>query len=558
LHNYIKIIKDFENREGIYPVNEKQITYYPKAGFIGLDIIIVEVHDKNNYENSIQITYSVDVQEQPLEGFRDFIVTFKCDKKSKYYGYSSSLDLDIVNNNSERIIKVHDNYQLGYSDIPRVSKIQIEYFNARNELSEEAKHHILFKENLENNLFLTCNYKTGYSNLIFPLSNQNWKATRGMNNGSAGVNYNFIRNDLYFYISSLSDLHSKIYQKEYQKNHNSLSALNNANTFMDKVFPDAHYTAELSKNYNTHPSYWDNPMEKIFEQDNERYYTMLEYLANELTEGSVGNLLEKISNNYESFYLSGNSQCLEKNICEALFPEYTVSLTKNSSFQNGLTHWTQNKQVDTTSSNGKIDYLPTKKQVTIEFNAKIPANSSLPIATIDLFQEQDIVGNKLDDYFLYFDLGNAYGGSDGFAGYAGVKSSGLAGAYACYKDINNEILGCLSWSDYTNKAKFIYTVTNDGLSFDFYRLHSNDTFYNTELKQTFRRSAPPEERMLYITNLGEFTSKHLPKVYEKRNQIYSIEYGIFVSEFRNPNNNECYFCEGKVTTHKIELLKVKE
>jgi len=432
---------------------------------------------------------------------------------------------------------------LGYSDIPRVSKIQTEYFNATNQ-ENIINHHKLLKENLENNLLLTCNYSTGYSSLVFPLSDINWKALRGMRNGYAGTGYEFLRNDLYFYISSLSDLHNKIYQKEYQKNNNSFSALNNANAFMDKVFPNTHYTAELAKKYNTHPSYLANPMEEIFENDNQRYYTLLGYLADEFTEGSVSNLLEKIANNYESFYLSGNHQCLDKNICGALFPEYTISLTKNPSFKDGLVHWTQNKQVDTTSSNGKIDYLPTKEQVTIEFNAKTPANSSLPIATIDLFQEQNIVGNKLNDYFLYFDLGNAYGGSSGFTGYAGVKSSGLAGAYACYKDINNETLGCLAWSDYTNKAKFIWTMTNDG-------------FYNTELKQTFRRSAPPEERMLYITNLGEFTSKHLPKVYEKRNQIYSIEYGIFVSEFRNPNNNECYFCEGKVSTHKIELLKVK-
>jgi len=64
--------------------------------------------------------------------------------------------------------------------------------------------------------------------------------------------------------------------------------------------------------------------------------------------------------------------------------------------------------------------------------------------------------------------------------------------------------------------------------------------------------------MLYITNLGDFTLKHLPKVYEKKNEIYSIEYGIFVSEFRSNSDNSCYHCEGKVTAHKIELLKVKK
>ena len=63
-------------------------------------------------------------------------------------------------------------------------------------------------------------------------------------------------------------------------------------------------------------------------------------------------------------------------------------------------------------------------------------------------------------------------------------------------------------------------------------------------------------RMLYSKNLGEFTAKYLPKVYEKKSEIFSIEHGMFVSEFRSNSDNRCYYCEG-IIANKIDLLRVK-
>ena len=554
LHHDIQTVKGVDN--GKISIRDKNFTYSPKAGFIGLDTVTLRLHQDKDYDKFIDKTYYIDVKEQPLEGFRDFIIFYRCETISKHFGSKQSIDLDIINNNSERIVKVYDNLKSSSGVLPRypISRIQIEYFNATEE-EEPVNHHRVLKENLEHNILLTCNYNAGYSSILYSLSSKDWKAVSKIgSNGYAGVNYTFIRNALYFHISSLSDLHNRIYQKEYKQLFSSEEAFTRANKFMDKIFPDAHYSGELYTKYDTE----NQKIKNIFNQDNERYYTLLSYLADEYTSGSITNLLEKIANNYESFYISDSRNCLDKNICGLLFPEYTTSLTQNPDFTSGLDNWNKNENVNNVSSSGKIEYLPTKKIVKMEFNAHTVANSSTPISAVALYQTQTIQNEDLDDYFVSFDIEGVVGHATGHVALSGLKSSGLAGAYTCYKDINNETLGCLAWSDHTNKTKFIWVPTANGLSFDFNRLHSNDTFYNVELKETFRRTSSSSPRYLYSTNLGDFTKKHLPKVYEQKDKIHSIEYGIFTTEFRSNTDGACYHCTATITANKIELLKVKK
>ena len=323
---------------------------------------------------------------------------------------------------------------------------------------------------------------------------------------------------------------------------------------MDKVFPNSHYTAELLNNYDRENNKWIriygnkyNSIIDMFDHENKLYYDKIEFLADEMTDGDIALVIKKIADNYESYYISGNNQCLDSTICGTLFPEYTKLVTSNSKFENGLDSWNKREELASPAT-GKIESFPTKNVVNIEYIANRVNSSENPNSTLDLYQTEQLNQSSINDYFLRFDLNELYGGSSNVFG--AYTSSGFAGVYVCYNDNNDNNLGCMAWTDHTNKFDIAWGSA-------IHRVESSNTFNNYRLQDVVRRVRPSAEKFVFTIHLGEYMKKYLPEIYKHKNEIKSMEYGLFATEFRNQENG-CNKCEAKIKANEISLLKVSK
>lgn len=543
-NNYVDYLIRPKNGKAVPDIkNKNEIYYTPTYGFVGEDVFSFKVYDKNT-NKTMEKKYIVDVIEAPLDMHRDFIISHNCE--NSLGNDSTTVDIEIVDDDLNIIEQVHDDYEKSGFWIPNYSRIEIDYQKIEDLFS--MNHHNKFKDNIKNNILITCNYPNGYKRLIFPIKDKHdWYANR-----KNRFSEEFSRNDLYFNISHLSDLHTQIYTKEYQYTSSFDESFIKASEFIENKFPNSHYTGELARKYNTHPSdpiiSGQDSLYKQFSEDNEKYDELLYNLAKEVSSGNIFKLIEKIANNYESFYLSGNNQCLDKTICATFFPEYTISLTNNSDFNNALDGWTSSKVLHNIAI-GESKYLSSNNIASLELRANIPNNTDEPISSIDLYQTQILNTDDIDDYLLYFDLANALGAADGGSSFSMcLSSSGFTGTYALFRDQANKQLGLLAWTDHCNKFDYAWSARNG--------IDSTNEFYNVRLRDVVRRVNPSETRFEYMVSIGEMTQKYLPLVYAEKAKIYSIEYGIFTTEHRNSENG-CYFCEAKIKANEINLLKVR-
>lgn len=535
---------------------KKKIIYRGDYGYIGKDNFMLKVSDKNGGYKYKE--YEMNIISPPLEENRDFTITHNCDFISKNYavnGFSQadSIDMEFVDDNLQQIIKIYDDIEPAYSTstVPVFSRIQVDFRGAENK-EKSKKHHDLFKENIPSIFKLTCNYKGGHADLIFPIKErEEWNANRSKSGAGAG-SYHFMRNDLFFYVSSLSDIHAKIYKKEYENSFDHVEAFNSANEFMDKAFPSSHYTGERASIYNKHPEQEINTsMHEIFDEDNRKYYRLLNYLALNITDGDVGKLNELIADSYYSYYLSGNKKCENNLICAAFFSEYTTSKTLNGNFEDGFDRWERIKNYYGNAT-GKIEHLTSEQQISLELKVNTPRNSSNPNSIIDFYQSELLNGNDISDYFFQFQLNAVYGGSSGLAG--GAYSSGMAGAYTCFKDSSNNQLGCLTWIDHTDILEF---GDYSQILGDSFVVESTDFFHVEKFYSVMRRRlGPKQDTLYYITDLDDFTRRNLPKLYNRKDEISSIEYGVFLTEARN-DDGRCYFCDARLKATELLLLKRK-
>jgi len=552
------IIKKGEHsyRERIY-TEDKLLTYLPIYGFLGDDSLIVILHDKNNYERTINITVNIHIVKPPLESNLDYTISYFCNDNK--LGRVKSFDIGFYDESLHLQNKLYDDNTVGIGST-KYYRIILRYsmkstyalspynqnLNNHNPPSDLVKHDSMFKENYNNLVQITCNYPNGYLNLIYPVNrDKDWYATKPSPKGDSSIV--FSRNDLFFYVSYLSELHSKLYLKSYQKTQDKEVSFENANSFMEKVFPNSHYTAELLHNFDIETKQWNKiDYEKKFDEDNKIYFDIIKTLADELTNGNILKVIDKIADNYESYYLSSEKKCLDKTICGTLFPEYTKLITSNNDFSNGLSTWITNENL-VEPATGKIEYLPSNNIVNIEYTSNRPDNTDAGYSSLDLYKREYLNGTPIENYFFQFKMNQIYGGADGgFSPRLGYNDSGFAGVYICFNAINDENLGCIAWSDHTNKSALIY-----------HDIESNSTFYNIRQDNVVRRIKPLAKDIAYRVDLSNYLKNKLPEVYKRKDEIISLEYGMFTTEFRNPNNG-CYFCEAKLQAEEISLFKIKE
>ena len=546
--------KSFSRKTKVDKEN-KEFTYSPEGGFVGQEESKYKYWNKDK-TNSITITYKIDVKKPLLEGNRDFSITSRCQYDNTYLKDTRihSFDIDVVDNILNRIENVYDNRKEDSQFLrnlrnPKYSRIAIDYFS--NEIYDgmyeklSRKYHNAFKKNLTKMALVTCNYTNGYLRSILPIASKSWYANKSTNNYDA----NFVRNDLLFYISLLSELHTQIYLKEYNNSFDRDEALEKADSFMDKIFPNSHYKPEyISPYYESGELSRLERLDYLEEEENVLYYKKLKTLADSITTNrDIIQTLNLIADNYESYYMSGNKECKNSIVCGMLFPEYTQSVTSNSEFKNNLDSWNKIENIDTSIGSGKIDFFPTRSRVAIELSVDRPNSSKESNLEIDIHQVEILKnGLTVDDYFFDFDLDYVHG--DTASVFGGYKSSGFSGLYTCFRNSKNEQIGCLSWSDHVNK----YYVFKD---WGAHIMENTDKFYNIELYPIVRKiKGNLKEGFVEVIPLGAFLKKYLPKIYEQ--DIKYIEYGMFATEFRNEYGG-CVECIAKVIASKINLLKVK-
>lgn len=544
-------------KNGAIKINKdnKKIQYMPEYGFIGEDSFKLQFHQDTKFSTVKEILYKISIKE-PLssDDNLDFTISYSCDELSNHLGTRNahSMDIDVIYDDLVLVEKIYDDkdYEsVNWRKIPRYSRITTEHERLSNISSgdnKSKKHHSVFKNNLDKSVRVTCNYSKGYFDLIYPIKHKNeWKAVKPYNSS-----HHFSRNDLYFHVSSLSDLYSKIYKKEISDGSTYSVAFSKAKDFMEKIFPKSHYTAELIHNYDRDNNRYIRNIgnytsyREKFDAENSNYYAQIEHLANEVSNGDVSLLLVKIASEYENYYLRGK-HCDNATICGSLFPNFTTSVTSNNQFKNGLESWRTIRNLYSPVT-GKLESLPTRNMVNIELSASVPNGSQNPSSSIELIKLETIEAAKnVDDYFLRFDLSEAYGGARGLFG--GYSSSGFAGVFSCFKDINDVQIGCLAWSDHTNKFDIAWGPAR-------HRIESSKSFYNTRLNNVIRRVRPKAEKFIYTIHLGAYFDKYLPDL--NKNSIRKIEYGLFATEFRNQSGG-CYRCAAKIKANEINLLKKK-
>jgi len=460
---YFHILKNFKHSKNNNNINDerKKITYLPYIGYIGEDELKVEFYEKNNHDNKVTRIYHIKIKKPILEENRDFTISYACESISKHFSTQNlTFDIDIIDKDLSLIDKVFNNQKYYSSYLPRTiiptySKTAIDNASSSRiykERGEVAKrHHSIFNNHLDGLMRITCNYDNGFFNLIYPIKNKEWYADKpGM---GLPTEYEFGRNDLYFYVSSLSELHSRIYLKEYKNGTNMDNSILHANDFMNKIFPNSHYTAELLGNYSHDTGWLDlvpnqySNYRDMYNHENELYYKRLKLLAEEVSNGNIIELTKKIADNYESYYLSGNKKCLNITICGTLFPEFTTVINPNYQFKEGVTEWSTREEVDSSLGSGGIDLLPSTEAVVIDLTINRPNGSNDDSSDLAVYQTEILNGN-INDYFLSFDLSEVYGGT--YKSMYGLTSSGYAGVYLFLKDKNNKILGYLTWTDHLN------------------------------------------------------------------------------------------------------------
>lgn len=161
---------------------------------------------------------------------------------------------------------------------------------------------------------------------------------------------------------------------------------------------------------------------------------------------------------------------------------------------------------------------------------------------LKLYKLEKIQQGLLGHYNIFMDINDVYGESVGHVIGAGYDSSGVAGTYACFLDKKLNELGCLAWTDHTNKFVLFR-------SFDY---GFNESFYTTELNPVFRRGTPHKKFILDLNLLDEIKN-HSLKLYKLKDKISYIKYGAFVSEASI--SDECYKCSASINFSDITLYK---
>ena len=409
---------------------------------------------------------------------------------------------------------------------------------ARNEVADLSIYSII-RSNIDNNILATCEYAdkiTGevqkYS-IIIPLKVRDaWRKSRSYAFDSS---FGLAQNDLFFHISFLSDLRYKIYLKEYLYTGNQTTALKNSEIFMDGNFPNSTYSEKTFTEYGVSPvGYGNHKIPSIFEGKNSiqvRYYRQQKLLAEKYTGDSVEQLNNTIAENYESYYLSNNG-CIDDYICSTYFSGYSHSVTSDPSFLSGQQKW---NSTDNLLGDAEAIYLSEKNKVGISFS--VNSLSSQESSMAEISQKYYLNhASELNKLILDFSTINTYGGSyDPILG--SLLSSGMAGYYVCFNDIDTVQLGCPLWLAYTDKIQIptyigqLFSVTStDNMHIFFY----------------------PPNNSKFIIDLEKEISRNLPNLVSKKSSIKSISYGVFTTESRGGGQG-CYKCNADIKTSEINL-----
>ena len=551
---------------------EKNMLYYiPPKGYIGnIKLIISDGYADLYPYRTVKINVDINYIKPPVSKENmDYTLALFCDYSSPL-NYPQYYTVKIIDDELKLKYLLYDNYY--YNNItygitkPKYSRMILDYNNSaytympngyrygnlftdNKYYGKSRKHQEIFKKNIDKQVKITCTYPNGYFDMIYPIDSKFWYATKPNRYVSpAPPNIIYSSNDLFFYISILSDLHSKIYLATYEHSLDRDFSYEKANEFMEKVFPNSHYQPELIHNFNliTQKFDYETNFGYKFTEDNKLYIDNLKNLANELTGGNLNQLIDKIVENYKSYYLSGEKICKDNALCGILFPEYTQNITSNHDFSSGMDSWIINKNL-VEPAVGKIEFIPNKQEINMEYRANRQPNND-NWSSMELYKIEDINRNSIDDYFINFDLNRVYGGAEG--GHPTMmcwESSGFTGVYVSFNDKDGSSLGWIALSDHCNKADIGWGVK---------KIVSNSRFYNVRIHDVFRRFKPKRSEHIFKLHLSTILKNHLPDVYKEKDKIKSIEYGIFATEFRNSYGG-CYFCETKLRAKDISLYKKK-
>jgi hypothetical protein len=386
----------------------------------------------------------------------------------------------------------------------------------------------LLQEHHGDNLLLSCIYKDKRADKeqvfhsFVPLDDpQIWKKGKKTN-------------DTLVYASLLSDLHYKIYLKNYTYLHDKYQALQKADDFMQKAFPGAIYqTASYSKYTNI----WGG--HEIDEPNSLQasYYRKLNNLAWEYTDKRVDLLNDVIADNYETYYLQ-NQSCTERWVCETIFPNVNEKLLKDPEFHEGVVHWKKTRELygNATGSIQTTLVSANPRKYNVKLSLFASHGTDMPISYLDIHQDYDIQDSgELDDLILKIKSKSLFGGT---TSPWNLTSSGIAAYYACFNDASDESLGCMIVTDYTDRLTIDIYV---GMLFD---LHSTPDLY------IIKGSRKP---FMSSYNLGKVVDEHLPSVRNKLSQVRSVQVGAFVGEATQ--TKRCTKCKSSLEAEKISLEK---
>lgn len=399
----------------------------------------------------------------------------------------------------------------------------------------------LLRTNTKENIVLSCIHKDTKRNKeqifheLIPLDDMEYWKKRLYYYGEKKPS----RNDSLFYVSFLSDLHYKIYKKNYEKYGDKDRSLKEANDFMQKAFPGAVYQRVSYLKNRSDYDYGTNIAGKGSIQS--KYYKKLNNLAWDYTDKRVDLLNDLIADNYASVYLE-HTGCQDQWVCSAIFPDLTEQLIRDPEFHEGLAQWKTHDNLigNATGYITKALVSTQPKKYNIKLSLTSSHGSNVKPSYMEVYQNYYLKeGESVDDFIFKIKSNKLIGYSHAFGGFE--FGSGLPGYEACFYDGSDTQLGCFLVVDYSD-WNTLPIVTGEQ-----FKVVSTQSIY-------FAKGSRDPFEADY--NLGKMIDEHLPAVRNVKDKIAYIQIGAFAGETLD-NSGDCIKCESRLEAEEISLEKLR-
>jgi hypothetical protein len=352
-------------------------------------------------------------------------------------------------------------------------------------------------------------------------------------------------NSIYFDVSMLSDLDTKIRQNLLRSGYTYENAAAAANKAVLESFSGVTYGLIENKTLRNDFSTFELIKYRSELSPNGRAFRRLKQAAEIFTQnpsGDIERLINKTTSDYTSIVLN-NTRPTSPGALGGVFSALLKEMSTNKS-DFSASDWINRSSIasNITAYSYNLDHA---------WSAGIEpiSNTNGDESYITKSQTIKIDAQGYSNIFLEFDLENLVGGCSA-AIFACVTSSGMSGVYVCFKKNSDELLGCVIFSAITDAITIPNYIGNtfrgsDPLSSTKYRFIAlkNYSFYSGLYGLS---------RSIDLESIAQLSGNWQLQTAMADRSLGALEVGAFVS-FSTGN---CYHCVAKIVLRKLAISRL--